>query len=166
MLHFHANFTQALQGLAYMHEELHVSHGEVKSDNVFLTLHGQVKLGECRYLSLLLFTNQATGNVAMSLLHQRTGTELEDVKCVGRILKEVMEPGDFKKNPSSRVLKYPADWSAHVRTFLAATQTSKLRDLQNVRCPRPLWNDSADSVACVSSIFRQRWMSRTVGFCS
>jgi hypothetical protein len=77
------------------------------------------------------------GNVAMSLLHQRTGTEREDVKCVGRILKEVMEPGDFRNNPNSRVLKYPAEWSDHLRKFLAATQTSRLQDLQNVRCPMP-----------------------------
>lgn len=42
----HANFSQTLQGLSYIHEELHISHGGVKSDNVFLTLNGQVKLGE------------------------------------------------------------------------------------------------------------------------
>lgn len=53
----HANFIQILQGLSYIHEELHISHGEVKSDNVFLTLNGQVKLGEYRCPSLLPYTN-------------------------------------------------------------------------------------------------------------
>ena len=86
------------------------------------------------YLTL----TRATGNIAVPLLHQRTGTELDDVKSVGRVLKEVIEPGDFKKNPNSRVLKYPVDWSNHIRTFLAATQKSGLRDLLNVRFLGPL----------------------------
>lgn len=135
----------------------------MKSDNVFLTMNGQVKLGEHGLPSLRLSLTMVTGNVAMCLLDQRAGTEQEDVRGVGRILKEIMEPGDFKKNPDSRVLKHPADWSDHMRGFLAATQTSRLRDLLNVRCLLPLW-DSADLVACTFSIFGQRGMSRTIGF--
>lgn len=74
----------------------------------------------------------------MPLLHQRTGFDVDDVKSVGMILKEVVEPGDFQKCPDSRVLKYPVDWSDHLRTFLAATQKSRLRDLLNVRFLVPL----------------------------
>jgi p21-activated kinase 1 len=36
---------EILQGLAYIHEELHVHHGDVKPPNIFLTLNGQVKIG-------------------------------------------------------------------------------------------------------------------------
>jgi p21-activated kinase 1 len=37
---------EILQGLAYIHEELHVQHGDVKPPNIFLTLNGQVKIGK------------------------------------------------------------------------------------------------------------------------
>ncbi|EED21207.1 mitogen activated protein kinase kinase, putative [Talaromyces stipitatus ATCC 10500] len=110
---------ETLQGLAYIHEELHVHHGDIKPANIFLTLSGQVKIG----------------NIALSLLRQVHDNKVQDVKSIGRMIKEIIEPGDFKKNPSSMVLKNVDYGGDSIRTFMAATQSSNLRNLLNVRSP-------------------------------
>jgi serine/threonine protein kinase len=123
---------EILQGLAYIHEELHVQHGDVKPPNIFLTLNGQVKIGKSIVPPLhTLLTD--IGNIAVSLLQNVNEDNSEDVKSVGRIIKEILEPGDSKKNPSSVALRNTDSGSDNIRTFISATQTSNLRNLLNVR---------------------------------
>ncbi|EDN11150.1 predicted protein [Histoplasma mississippiense (nom. inval.)] len=43
--HIAAICKEVLQGLSYIHRELHIGHGEIRSSNVFVTLSGVIKIG-------------------------------------------------------------------------------------------------------------------------
>lgn len=61
--------------------------------------------------------------------------ELEDVRSVGTMMMELMEPETSLSNPGSITLQHPERWkdSLGIKSFLAATAMSRLIDLKNVR---------------------------------
>ena len=61
--------------------------------------------------------------------------ESKDVKSVGTLMMELMEPETSLLDPGSITLQHPEKWkdSLGIKSFLAATNESRLVDLEKVR---------------------------------
>lgn len=61
-------------------------------------------------------------------------TKQKDIRNVGTIMMEIMEPATFQENPESIVLHYPERWndSLEIKSFLSKIATSDLVQLQGV----------------------------------
>ena len=60
---------------------------------------------------------------------------MADIKCIGTIMMELMEPATSILDPCSTVLKNPEKWrdESGIKDFLAATQdNNSLRQLKEV----------------------------------
>ena len=59
-------------------------------------------------------------------------TERHDIRGVGRILIELMEPTTFMDNPDTVTLQEPKRWNERqaILSFLEATATSTLKELK------------------------------------
>jgi hypothetical protein len=65
----------------------------------------------------------------------RRDSQQIDVKSVGRVMKEIMEPGHAHLNPRSIDLIDPERWTRDIRDFQEQTQTSCIPELLQVRLP-------------------------------
>ena len=65
---------------------------------------------------------------------------MNDIKRIGIIMVELMEPTTSILNPSSTVLKTPEKWRDElgIKDFLAATQRDSLAQLKTVSLPNNL----------------------------
>lgn len=59
----------------------------------------------------------------------------KDIRAIGLIMVELMEPETSMLYPNSITLQQPEVWNKNtgIKEFLAATETSSLDDLRNVR---------------------------------
>jgi hypothetical protein len=76
-------------------------------------------------------------NIGSSLIRQQPSTYAKrekDVRDLGVVMMELMEPETYMLNANSVVLKNPQCWSdkCGIKDFLAATQNQPLRRLQDV----------------------------------
>jgi len=76
-------------------------------------------------------------NIAESILEQKVFSAekgMIDIKGIGVIMVELMEPTTSILNPSSTVLKNPEKWRDElgIKDFLAATQRDSLTQLKTV----------------------------------
>jgi len=60
--------------------------------------------------------------------------ERKDVKDVGLMMIEMMEPETSLTDPETSSLRYPEKWqdATGIKSFLCATETSSLQDLEHV----------------------------------
>jgi hypothetical protein len=60
--------------------------------------------------------------------------ERKDVKDVGLMMIEMMEPETSLTDPETSSLRYPEKWqdATGIKSFLCATKTSSLQDLEHV----------------------------------
>jgi hypothetical protein len=59
-------------------------------------------------------------------------SQQSDIKALGRVMKEIMEPGDARVNPRKIELNRPEAWSQDIRDFQALTTTSSISELLQV----------------------------------
>ena len=61
---------------------------------------------------------------------------MNDIRSVGSVMMELMEPETFILEPQSIILKNADEWKdgLGIKDFLAATQCSTLETLKNVSC--------------------------------
>ncbi|KAL4925803.1 kinase-like domain-containing protein [Aspergillus undulatus] len=104
---------EVLRGLWYIHRNLKVCHTRIRSNKIFLNTQGSVKIGD----------------IGASLLEQHHGSEQIDIKSVGWIMTEIMEPGSALANPRSIHLASPDNWSSNIRHFQIQTQTQSAPEL-------------------------------------
>ncbi|KAL5359324.1 kinase-like domain-containing protein [Aspergillus floccosus] len=97
---------EILHGLQYIHRVLNVSYsGRIDCENIFLDRQGAVKIAD----------------IGPQLLEGDPSMEQYDVRSVGFIMKETMEPENTEFNLS---LSNPGIWSDALRDFLQKTQWS------------------------------------------
>ncbi|MCJ1422777.1 hypothetical protein MMC29_000657 [Sticta canariensis] len=110
---------EVVSGLLYMHEELGLAHGALNCSTILLDLNGRVKIA----------------NVGDSFIEKRLfnpDSERNDVRSLGAIMMELMEPTTYILDPQSTKLKDSDKWknSLGVEDFLAATQHKSLQELK------------------------------------
>ncbi|MCJ1360236.1 MAG: hypothetical protein MMC33_010239 [Icmadophila ericetorum] len=109
-----------VNGLLYIHEKLLLYYGTLGCSAVLLNQDGEIKIA----------------NVAEAILERKVFSAvmaMADIKCIGTIMMELMEPATSILDPCSTVLKNPEKWrdESGIKDFLAATQdNNSLRQLK------------------------------------
>ncbi len=104
----------------------------------------------------------AVANVGESMLRgclSNEQHERKDIKDVGLMMMEMMEPETSLTNPESLSLRVPEKWeeATGIRDFLNATRTSSLLDLRNVSnfCKRKC-KDDVDGISSIRFYHRSQ----------
>ena len=101
-----------LKGLEYFHRTLQVIHGLLDCTNVLLGHDGAVKLGKLGFLQMA-HSLIAVANTGGSLLRGERATvdtERIDIRALGLVMTEMMEPTTVLETPGSLILKQPEKW--------------------------------------------------------
>ncbi|KAL4993994.1 kinase-like domain-containing protein [Aspergillus recurvatus] len=104
---------EILRGLWYIHQSLRVCHTRIRSNKILLNTKGLVKIGD----------------IGASLLEQHQGSEQIDIKSIGWIMAEIMEPGNAHENRRSINLERGEIWSNDIKHFQIQTQTLSVPEL-------------------------------------
>ena len=126
-----------VSGLLYIHEELSLAHGALDCSTVLLDLNGRVKIGKLQRGTVQGLLLKHSANVGDSLIEKRQldqNSERNDVRSIGAIMMELMEPTTYILDSQSTELKDADKWknSLGVEDFLAATQSQSLQELKQV----------------------------------
>ncbi|KAL9631870.1 MAG: hypothetical protein Q9164_005656 [Protoblastenia rupestris] len=118
---YHAHGRQVVIGLLHMHEELGLAHGALSCSTILLNLNGRVKVA----------------NVGDSFIEKRQlnpDSERNDIRSLGAIMMELMEPTTYILDLQSGKLKDSDKWknSLGIEDSLAATQSKSLQELKQV----------------------------------
>ncbi|KAL4780124.1 kinase-like domain-containing protein [Aspergillus varians] len=105
---------EVLHGLQYFHNELQVCQVDISLNNIFLTQAGDVKIANVG--SCLLRRNR----------ERRPG---DDIRALGFMMMEIMEPDTASAKPNVIVLMRPERWSREIRNFQSVTQKFSLGEL-------------------------------------
>lgn len=128
--------SQLIDGLSYIHEILLLFHGTLGCNTVLLSQDGKIKIGTLKTLEIELKADVFdTANIAESILERKVFSDKRgssDIKSIGTIMVELMEPATSILDPSSTVLEEPDKWRDEVgiKDFLAATQRDSLSRLK------------------------------------
>ncbi|RAQ76853.1 hypothetical protein COH21_008696 [Aspergillus flavus] len=104
---------EVLHGLRYFHRELGICCLGMSLDHILLTQAGGIKIG----------------NVGSYMLRNNQGMECDDVRSLGFIMMEIMEPETASSKPNVIVLMKPELWSREIRSFQSMTQQSSIDEL-------------------------------------
>ncbi|KAF3481567.1 uncharacterized protein GIQ15_04326 [Arthroderma uncinatum] len=99
---------EVLLGLSYIHQQLQICHLSVKCSTIFLSTQGHIKIG----------------GIGSAMLLQHPKQEGRDIKSVGWMMTEIMEPGTAYPNPESILLESPGKWSHDILDFQKNTEHS------------------------------------------
>ncbi len=121
-----------------MHEELGLAHGALSCSTILLDLNGRVKIGKFQSETgrgLLLMCQANVGDSFIEKRQLNPDSERNDVRSLGAIMMELMEPTTYILDAQSTKLKDSDRWknSLGVEDFLAATQHKSLPELIQVR---------------------------------
>ncbi|KAA8645058.1 uncharacterized protein ATNIH1004_009269 [Aspergillus tanneri] len=103
---------EILHGLWYIHEQLGICHTRIQSDNIFISAQGVVKIAD----------------IGACMLDRQRGSKEMDIKAVGKVLTELMEPGTRYSTGSINLLE-PEKWSQEIRDFRRQTDNSSILEL-------------------------------------
>lgn len=104
-----------------------------------------------------------TGDVGSSMLSHH-GQKQNDIRAVGWIMTEIMEPGNSYLNPNSLVLKNPRKWGGEILEFHKKTDAGSIPDLLSVSLHFIFWWITVwPQEACVFSICSQCKSSCSIG---
>jgi len=125
-----------IQGLLYLHKNLRLFHGAIDCGQVLVNRLGHVKIGKIRaqrHRACLILA----ANIGESMLRNRQTNEKQerkDIGDVGLMMVEMMEPETSLMNAHTLDLRSPERWeeATGIKSFLNATKTSCLQDLQYV----------------------------------
>lgn len=121
---------EVLEGIQYIHQTLGFVHGDLNSKNVLLSMNGSVKIGTL--LSVMLPTPTLTiiANIGMCML-QKIGQEKaqEDIRSVGRMVVECLEPSTFLKKGESLSL---GPWDTALTKFVEHTKSKPIEVITKV----------------------------------
>jgi len=110
---------QLVAGLSYIHEELLLCHEDLGCATILLNIDGIVKIA----------------NIGESFIRSITTAESkqDDVRSLGFVMMELMEPTTYMLNPRSTELQTPEKWKdgSGIKGFLSATQSQSLEQLRN-----------------------------------
>ncbi|KAF3394007.1 hypothetical protein F1880_005511 [Penicillium rolfsii] len=107
-----AAFSQEiLRGIEYIHNCLKISHGDITSESILLSVSGAIKIA----------------NLGASML-QKSGSSVlqEDLKSMGKIIIECLEPATFLKQESSLKSK---SWESDIVDFIESTKSKSAQFL-------------------------------------
>ncbi len=121
-----------------MHEELGLAHGALDCNTILLDLNGRVKIGKFRGRPGVGRLLMCQANIGDSFIEKRQlnpDSERNDIRSLGAIMMELMEPTTYILDAQSTKLKDSDKWknSLGVEDFLAATQHKSLQELKQVR---------------------------------
>ncbi|EAS29696.3 uncharacterized protein CIMG_13201 [Coccidioides immitis RS] len=106
---------EILQGIAYIHCKLQITHGSINCQNVFVSFTGCIKIGD----------------IGGSMLSGSKDNPEIDTQSVGFVMREIMEPGHSYLNPKTFTLDKPEKWSLELLEFFEKTKNSTGTDLLN-----------------------------------
>ncbi|KAH9208846.1 hypothetical protein DL95DRAFT_449626 [Leptodontidium sp. 2 PMI_412] len=111
---------QLVAGLSYIHEELSLCHGELSCGTILLNLDGMVKIANI-------------GESFVRNIYTTAENRHDDVRSIGFVMMELMEPTTYILNPHSAELRSPEKWKdgSGIKGFLSATQHQSLEQLKN-----------------------------------
>ncbi|KAL6712959.1 hypothetical protein ACLMJK_009514 [Lecanora helva] len=118
-----AEMGQIVHGLSFIHERLDLHHGDLNCGQILLDRAGHIKIGS-------------------RMLQGRSSTQEEknsDIRSVGAIMMEMMEPATFLETPNSVALRHPERWGENtgIQDFLVATATASMIELKGVSSSPP-----------------------------
>ncbi|KAL9077891.1 MAG: hypothetical protein Q9157_003190 [Trypethelium eluteriae] len=114
---------EVLCGLQYIHSTLKLPHGNVDSSNILLSKKGEIKLA----------------NIGLSMIRAGSIEETaKDLKDVGVILLEFMEPASADLHGQKLTLTNKSKWSTLIQDFLFKTNDIQLNQLRRVVRTPPL----------------------------
>lgn len=110
-------------------------HGNLSCGTVLLRQDGKIKIGKVRRSKAVAKLTRVSTNIADSVLQRKVISSDKadtDIKCIGNIMMELMEPGTSILDPQTTTLAYPEKWKdgLGIKDFLAATQHSVLSSLK------------------------------------
>ncbi|EXJ56210.1 serine/threonine protein kinase [Cladophialophora psammophila CBS 110553] len=136
--HFHiaAICKELVAGLSYIHDNLSHYHGDLSCGTIMLNLDGSVKIGKSKFSSSPPQL-MAIANIGESFARNRiitAETRQHDIRTIGFVMMELMEPTTYILDPQSAGLQNPGKWKEGwgIKDFLRATQHQSLEGLKNV----------------------------------
>ncbi|RJE18996.1 STYKc [Aspergillus sclerotialis] len=102
---------EVLEGIEYIHQTLGFAHGDVNSENVLLTMSGSIKIA----------------NIGICML-QNIGQDRaqNDIRSVGRMVIECLEPSTFYRKGESLTL---GPWDPTLSKFVEHTKSWSIYDI-------------------------------------
>ncbi|KAE8407124.1 kinase-like domain-containing protein [Aspergillus pseudonomiae] len=107
-LHISFICKEVLNGLSYIHKDLAICHSRIQCDNIFIDKDGCVKIAD----------------IGACLLERHQGSEQIDIRSLGWMMTEIMEPGTADANRRTINLEDTNKWSSNIIDF--QRQTEKL----------------------------------------
>ncbi|EEP83050.1 predicted protein [Uncinocarpus reesii 1704] len=92
-------------------------------------LHSDVRLEEGHIATVCREVVQPHGEIGSSMLAQQCGMERRDIKSVGWIMTEIMEPQTADLDPETIHLEKPEQWSREILGFQQDTEHSSIPQL-------------------------------------
>lgn len=126
-----------IQGLLYLHKTLRLFHGAMDCGQVLVNRLGHVKIGKFQSPYVSKFMLILAANIGESMLRSRQTNETherKDIKDLGLMMVEMMEPETSLMNTQTLELRSPERWeeATGIKSFLNASKTSRLHDLRDV----------------------------------
>lgn len=131
-----AYLIQIVNGLIHIHKECSLYHGDLSCNTVLLSRDSYIKIGKPDLLSRGTRLTPAA-NIGDSIIERRSHTDekaREDIRSLGSIMVELMEPTTYALDPQTIKLEHPSRWRANtgLKDFLASTDFSPLDVLAQV----------------------------------
>lgn len=112
--HIAAICKEVLQGIQYIHDALHIVHGDLDVHNVMVDRAGRIKILNIGH-SMLQCTAVSDGRL--------------DLKAMGRLMIRLMEIETSLKSSDASYLDKPGKWGSGIKKFLERTFDSTLKHL-------------------------------------
>lgn len=111
---------QLVAGLSYIHEKILLCHGDLSCGTILLNLDGMVKIAN--------IGESFIRNIVITAESKR-----DDVRSLGFVMMELMEPTTYILSPHSTELRNPEKWKdgSGIKDFLSATRDQSLEQLKN-----------------------------------
>lgn len=97
-----------ISGLHHIHEDLKIAHGSLSGETILLnSTSGQIKIGMWLHGNLKRRTNMVPANIGESMLKSCPCRDFQhDLKCLGRLLRKMLEPeSDFADSQVMELLR-------------------------------------------------------------
>ena len=111
-----------------------MSYGKLTSENIRLSRTGSVKISESTLPGFAALANRmAKANFWESTWDSSASSqEQQDVRSLGLVMVEMMEPGTSLEDPNTLILKGLRPWSGEIKSFLKKTENAGIKDMLQV----------------------------------
>ncbi|MCJ1473169.1 hypothetical protein MMC13_001820 [Lambiella insularis] len=108
---------ELLSGVDFIHKTLKMTHGDIHCGNILVDRDGNVKIA----------------NIGTAYLEENVENKCTDIRGIGKVMIELMEPDSFVQDPTSLDLRRPEVWSENqgIVSFLGKLENSSLAKLQD-----------------------------------